>query len=217
MNDELKEILEFKENADYKRLSVDEIVILQDYITNLQQDNTMYAQLKDEYEEEIKDLQQELKEANESVEWWTNRFKAVEKENEKKDAYIKYLQEYNPKYYKGEKFYGDSREELQTRIDEAIQYIKCHTFLHNDYGNEYYTMGEYFSPNWCIDILKGNDEGLETLKTFIDYKERVKKAIVYIEKEYEDNDIIVDYTDNPITPQDLYADLLDILKGGNNG
>lgn len=71
---------------------------------------------------------------------------------------------------------------LQQRIDEAIQYIKCHTFLHNDYGNEYYTMGEYFSPNGCIDILNGNDEGLETLKTFIDYKERVRKAIQYIEE-----------------------------------
>jgi regulator of replication initiation timing len=39
MKDEIKEILEFKENADYKRLSVDEIVTLEDYITNLQQEN----------------------------------------------------------------------------------------------------------------------------------------------------------------------------------
>ena len=39
MNNEIKEILEFKENADYKRLSVDEITILEDYITNLQEEN----------------------------------------------------------------------------------------------------------------------------------------------------------------------------------
>jgi regulator of replication initiation timing len=39
MKEEIKEILEFKENADYKRLSVDEIAILKDYITNLQQEN----------------------------------------------------------------------------------------------------------------------------------------------------------------------------------
>jgi hypothetical protein len=39
MKVEIKEILEFKENADYKKLSVDEIVILEDYITNLQKEN----------------------------------------------------------------------------------------------------------------------------------------------------------------------------------
>ena len=37
MKNEIKEILDFKENADYKRLSCDEIAILKDYITNLQQ------------------------------------------------------------------------------------------------------------------------------------------------------------------------------------
>lgn len=36
MNNEIKEILEFKEDADYKRLSVGEIIVLRDYITNLQ-------------------------------------------------------------------------------------------------------------------------------------------------------------------------------------
>lgn len=39
MNNEIKEILDFKENADYKKLSCDEIAILRDYITNLQQEN----------------------------------------------------------------------------------------------------------------------------------------------------------------------------------
>jgi hypothetical protein len=39
MKVEIKEILEFKENADYKRLSCDEIAISKDYITNLQQEN----------------------------------------------------------------------------------------------------------------------------------------------------------------------------------
>lgn len=39
MSDEIKEILDFKENADYKRLSVDEITILKDYITKLQEEN----------------------------------------------------------------------------------------------------------------------------------------------------------------------------------
>ena len=39
MNNEIKEILEFKEDADYKKLSCDEIKVLKDYITNLQQEN----------------------------------------------------------------------------------------------------------------------------------------------------------------------------------
>lgn len=30
----------------------------------------------------------------------------LQQEIQKKDAYIKYLEEYNSKYYKGEKFYG---------------------------------------------------------------------------------------------------------------
>lgn len=53
MKDEIKEILEFKEDADYKRLSVDAIVTLEDYITDLQEENKMYAQLKEEYEDII--------------------------------------------------------------------------------------------------------------------------------------------------------------------
>lgn len=42
MNDEIKEILDFKENADYKKLSCDEIVILKDYITNLEEERDKY-------------------------------------------------------------------------------------------------------------------------------------------------------------------------------
>lgn len=46
-------------------------------------------------------------------------------------------------------------------------------------------------------------------------QDRIDKAIDYIEKEYQDNIIITDYADNPITPQELYGELLDILKGDN--
>ena len=84
------------------------------YITNLQQDNEMYSQLKDEYEEGIKDLQQEneslkqmskdtydtsqeimselqeeLKSANDSITWWTNRFNAVQRDYEDYKSRIK--------------------------------------------------------------------------------------------------------------------------------
>ena len=55
MNNELKEILEFKENADYKRLSCDEIAILKDYITNLQQLNLSLAKENEQEKQFIKD------------------------------------------------------------------------------------------------------------------------------------------------------------------
>lgn len=37
MNKKIKEILEFKEDADYKRLSIEDILLLKEYITNLQE------------------------------------------------------------------------------------------------------------------------------------------------------------------------------------
>lgn len=47
-------------------------------------------------------------------------------------------------------------------------------------------------------------------------EKRIDKAIDYIEKEYQDNIIITDYADNPITSQELYGELLDILKGDSD-
>ena len=66
MNDELKNILDefmnFDFNSQSERMEINEYErnILKDYITN---------------------LQQEIKEANDSITWWTNRFKAVERDN----------------------------------------------------------------------------------------------------------------------------------------
>ena len=41
-----------------------------------------------------KNLQEELKSANESINWWTNRFKAVEKENQKLNKIIEDIDKY---------------------------------------------------------------------------------------------------------------------------
>lgn len=78
MKDEIREILEsVKRHIDYveatKQCSVRdyEMKVMYDYITN---------------------LQEELKEANESITWWSNRFKAVEKYNTK-------LKQEKDKYY----------------------------------------------------------------------------------------------------------------------
>ena len=60
----------------------------------------------------IANLQQELKEANESVEWWTNRFKAIQKENEN--------------FRKLKERYQLEKEVYKSRIDKAIEYIIDH-------------------------------------------------------------------------------------------
>ena len=59
------------------------------------------------------------------------------------------------------------------------------------------------------DVIKNQDLEIEQLQSII------KEVREYIEKEYEENIIIVDYCDNPITPQDLYDDILEILENEN--
>ena len=44
MNNEIKEILEIQEDVDYKRLSIEDIMLLKDYITNLQEENNILRQ-----------------------------------------------------------------------------------------------------------------------------------------------------------------------------
>ena len=58
---------------DYYSLNYEDLDILLNYITN---------------------LQEELKSANESINWWTNRFKAVEKENQKLNKIIDELEKW---------------------------------------------------------------------------------------------------------------------------
>ena len=67
----------------------------------------------------------------------------LQQELEKRNAYIKYLEEYNPKYYKGEKFYGDGREDYKSRIEKAEKYI-----------NYYGTTPEENDDTTCRHILK---------------------------------------------------------------
>lgn len=54
-------------------------------------------------------------------------------------------------------------------------------------------------------LLKNDVERLHSI---------IKEVREYIDKEYEENCIIVDCYDNPITPQDLYSDILKILDKG---
>ena len=56
MSEAVKEILELKEDCDYKRISVDEILVLRDYITNLQEENKEAH----DFDETMKDIKENL-------------------------------------------------------------------------------------------------------------------------------------------------------------
>lgn len=62
----------------------------------------------------------------------------LQQENEKLKAYIKYLEEYNPKYYKGEKYYGI---DYKSRCEKANELLKRHN---EDTGNIYYKYNNRF-------------------------------------------------------------------------
>lgn len=110
MNKEVKEILDFKENADYKKLSCDEIAILRDYITNLHQEN---ERLKDQNINEI--LKKDL-------EICTKQYK-------KSDEKIKKLEKRNKEIYEGFLATQEEMSDYATRIDKAIEYIEGSYFL----------------------------------------------------------------------------------------
>ena len=130
MKDEIKEILEeLKDKCkyiedygyQYKRLSLEDTEILLNYINSLEEDNTMYAQIKNEYEEEIKDLKQEnqkLKETN----VYCNRTDCV---GRIKDS-IKYDSVYQEK------------EHYKSRCEKAIEYIEKDTrWFDSEYARVY--------------------------------------------------------------------------------
>jgi phage shock protein A len=77
MKDEIKEILEFKENADYKKLSVDEIKILEDYITNLQEDLDYQRQAEIDYNKKHTKLMRKYKKLQQENERLKNDKKKI--------------------------------------------------------------------------------------------------------------------------------------------
>lgn len=75
MNNEITKILEFKEDADYKRLSVGEILFLKNYLTNLQTIEQQYSAILSEnaeLENKITNLQEENERLKEQIEILTS-------------------------------------------------------------------------------------------------------------------------------------------------
>ena len=105
MNDEIKE---FNEELYVEMLENGE---LYDYTTNLQE----------KYDKALTDL---VHESHKRIEL-ENKITNLQQELQKKDAYIKYLEQRAP--IQSKKIYGDGREELQERIEKAVEYIKNNT------------------------------------------------------------------------------------------
>lgn len=146
MNNEIIEFLLYKleqnykcEKEDYFILYKPDIKDLLDYITNLQQDNTMYAQLKDEYEEEIKELQQE----NEKLKELCGKYE--EEHNTAFKLWTMKMEEM-PTY--------EEKEDYKQRIDKAIEIIEKYN---KDEGlTMYHDTWQHLYP--VLKILKGDSD-----------------------------------------------------------
>ena len=125
MKDEIKEILDKLKSDNYPfGIATIDINKLLDYITN---------------------LQEELKSANESISWWSNRFKAVERDNER-------LKEWKEDLLK-------ENIELENIRKKAIEYIKSLEEDSTDYDGEV-IIGEIGThcKDKLLNILNGGDE-----------------------------------------------------------
>ena len=124
MNNEIKEILDFKEDADYKRLSVDEITILRDYITNLQEEN---EHIKVNNKETLDSFDETMKDIKEGLIARINR----------QECEIHNLKAKLEMYENGVYFSGEN-DKLQERIDKAIECIYYYAIENSDYEKIYY-------------------------------------------------------------------------------
>ena len=108
MSEAVKEILELKEDCDYKRISVDEILVLKDYIQELEKYSDDDMEIMNKQDELILDLHNQLIEKERKI-------NELQDKNERLHNIIKEVREYieERRKYKGEPFYLD---EIQTEI-----------------------------------------------------------------------------------------------------
>lgn len=111
MNDEIKEIK-------IGMYSIDEIL---EFMTNGEGRGFMGRSMYDAILDYITNLQQELKEANESITWWSNRFKAIQQENERLKANIRTQKSRR-------RLQTRKKNDYKSRCEKAIEYIKENEF-----------------------------------------------------------------------------------------
>lgn len=135
-----------EDDIDYTRwFHLEDLKKVKDYITNLQQEN--------------KQLKEELKEANDNIIWWSNRFNAVERDNRQLkneiQLRIKSIEKlendiigYQRKIQTIKRNCKRDKAKLRNRIDKANEYI----------NNTSYFDGSSMCANDLLEILGDKDE-----------------------------------------------------------
>lgn len=130
--------------------TINDIEVLRKYSTKLKE----LVVIKDK---KLDELQEDLEYSNHCNEELRKKITNLNYKITTLEEYIKELENRTP--ITGKKFYGDGREELQDRIDKAIEYIENQN--PSDIGicgNEkkyYYTLGED-NVDRLLEILKGD-------------------------------------------------------------
>lgn len=205
MKDEIKEILDELESMfEISELEeqVNNINKIRDCITNLQQEiektNKLLSIANDEvvsYTNACIDLQQEIKEANDSITWWTNRFKAVERDN----------RELKEELEEEKRIEEADFKTIQRLEEENENNKKAINLFKDDLANMTYQYAKEKDENerlkeWKEDLLKENIE-LENIR---------KEAFEYI------TNTIIPYGDewhwDDSSIRDYVVELLSILQ-----
>lgn len=139
MNNDIKEILDYykKDNEKYEKSMLSQF--------NEEQLETTFHESYQRYKNHkvlldcINNLQEEVKSANESITWWTNRFNALYKENERIHKELDYANNDNIYYI--------------AKIDKAIEYI--YKLQRND-DIEIWRENGYWA--YLLNILQGSEK-----------------------------------------------------------
>ena len=228
MTDEIREILDILKNCkDYDDevflIKQHSATLLLDYITNLQQQlHQASLDIQELTERDIEcpswcdkltNLQQEIKEANDSITWWTNRFKAVERDNRKLQQRIAGLEAENETLrsdFKNQVEYTNKIAEENERLNKRNEEI------YKGYRAVVDELTEYAEENERLkeELFKSVNNTNNSMELTENYKSRCEKAknkLSFIDEALE-NDIL----NVPLCITKINS-ALNILQGENNG
>ena len=101
-----------------------------------------------EWVDYIINLQEENKELNDNNIFWSNRFKAVERDNRNLKAKLE--------MYENGVYFSSENDKLQERIDKAVEYIRKQT--HDEDTGNYLGYSDLIDDEHLLNILQGSDK-----------------------------------------------------------
>ena len=116
MSEAVKEILELKEDCDYKRISVDEILVLKDYIQELEKYSDDDMEIMNKQDELILDLHNQLIEKERKI-------NELQDKNERLHNIIKEVREYAKEHIRIDDEYPDYMEMLIEEYDKLLEIL----------------------------------------------------------------------------------------------